>query len=256
MLFESNSPPVVNPLAVLGGLMFILTPVLLSFDAGTPLLALGIALPLLLALKPDLSRWLAVALPVVIMSLGMGLINLIFTQPQSCDPVMFSWGPITLTPRSYSRAAATGLRSLALGLLTTLAASTFGPLALVRSLIHQGRLPPRWGFAIYAGLNSLPSLLSDLEIMNQTKKIRLGGRSRFKDHLEMPAVLLAAALRRAERIAFSMSAREVESPGPRTYLVRSYWTGWDSAALTFGFLVGCLVFILSLNFGFFGFDLG
>lgn len=229
-----------NPLAVLGGLCCFLILPLLSMDPVSPLLALALGGSTMLILtKPRWKRLGLILFPLGLGILGLFLVNLFFG----------------ISPNSLDRALSLTSRALALGLLSAMAAASFSIQDLVRTLMQQLSLSKRWGYAVFAGLNLVPGLRQEWTTMALAKTSRLG-KDPGANPLAMPVLLLAAALRRAERMALSMASREIESETPRTHLVQTFWMKKDSAYVLLSVSLALVSFYLAWSWGSFRFDLG
>jgi energy-coupling factor transport system permease protein len=118
-------------------------------------------------------------------------------------------------------------------------------------------LSPRWGFALYAGLNVLPGLMDDLATLKHSRRIRLAGRRQsLFDALSLPIILLSGAIRRAERISVSMTVRELEEARDRTFLVSSPWRRRDTLYLALCAFLAIATLAISIALGSFRLDLG
>jgi energy-coupling factor transport system permease protein len=250
--------PDINPLAQVAGMLILTLPALLSFDRFTPLAALALAVPAIaICLRPRLSAWLPLLWPLLLLAAGAGLTNLLFAVPPGPSKTVWSWGIFNVSDWSLVRAESITARTLALTVIATLSAVAMSPLALVRALMQNLRLSPRWGYSLYAGLNLLPGLRDDLSQLKHTRLIRLAGRRQsLGDALSLPVYLLAGAIRRAERIAVSMTVRELEDAKERTFLVPSPWRRRDNLYLALCASLAGLALAASLLSGNYRFDLG
>lgn len=250
--------PRVNPIAQIVGLFILLVPVFLSFDPWTPLTMLVPALLLaVVILKPDLKAWAGLAWPLLSLSGVLLIMNLFFTDNRVTDRLVWAWACFSVTDHSMQRALSVFARSITLTSLSTLTVFGFSPISLVRSLMHQAKLPPLWGFSLYAGLNVLPFVADDLRIMRQTRMIRLAGRRQsWTEVLSFPLFILASAIKRAERISLSMIVRDLEVAGKRTFLVQSFWKAGDTQYLIVCTVLSFLVFWISIVGKFYQFNLG
>jgi energy-coupling factor transport system permease protein len=238
--------------------LFLLFPAFLAFDPWTPLLVLSAALPLLVFwLRPSWKTWSRLVWPIFCLAGGLFVVNLLFTVPTPDAKVIWAWGWFSVTARSWHRAWAVFNRALALSVLSTLTACSFGPLPLVRALMQQAGLSPLWGYSLYAGLNILPSLVQDLRTLQEARRVRMRGRRQtLAEALTLPLTLLAGSVRRAERVSFSMAGRELENSRNRTYVVVSLWKWTDTVYLTVCAAGAAAVLIGALGAGFFRFGLG
>lgn len=229
----NSSVPQRNPLAILFVTLVLLAPVLLSLDTTTPVVffLLGIA-HLGVAGPIDYRRFLKTV--GILSTLGVGLFLLNFLFP--AKGVNGLLRGITVFLRSVS------LISLSVGYIFLV-----DPYDLVRSLMNNLRLPARIGFALFAGWNIIPLLRRDLRIIQHAHAIRTGGQNKpFRSFLRAAIVLLAGAVRHAERVTLSMAARGIEEGRDRTFIKPLKWRGADTVHCLLGLLaaVSALAFIV------------
>jgi energy-coupling factor transport system permease protein len=222
-----------SPLAVLGVSFGLLAPVLFSIDWHTPLVYMSLALIQLVPLGRVRIRRIAVLLlPLSSVPLGLFLLNLLFHRDG--------------LEAGFRLGLALALRSEALILISLSLVLLVRPIELVNALMQRLGLPARLGFPLYAGWNSLPLLRRDLAIIERAQAVRLAtGRTGLDSRLRTAVSLLAGALRHAERVALSMTARGLESAGRRSFYRESRWSAGDAIYLAGGLLVaGAALFVL------------
>ena len=167
----------ISPVARLVVVFVEIVPVILSFDPITPLpfLALAFVHTVLLGRAPWRRLWRV--LPLTVLPLGLFLLNLFFTSPAPGDTFRHVWF-LAVRERALQRAAALGVRSLALIALSVGYLLTTDPLDLVNALMQQVRLSPRIGYSLYVAWNTIPFLREDLRRIEAAHRIRLRGRRR------------------------------------------------------------------------------
>jgi energy-coupling factor transport system permease protein len=224
-----------NPLAVLAVTFGLLAPVLFSIDLYTPLVFMGLAMLHLIPLgRVRIRRIAALLLPLSSVPLGLFLLNVLFHR----DGFEAGW----------RLGLALGLRSEALILVSLSLVLLVRPIDLVNALMQQLGLPARLGFPLYAGWNSLPLLRRDLALIERAQDIRLAaGRAGAGRRMRVAISLLAGALRHAERVSLSMTARGLESPVRRSFYRESRWTSADSVYLAGGLVVAGAALIVLLS---------
>jgi len=232
-----------NPLAVLFVTACLLLPVFLSYDHTTPVVffALGL-LHLLLLGGVDFPRFLRTLSLLSLVSLGLFALNVL--------------APAEGT-NGFSRGTAVFLRSVCLISLSVGYIYVVDPYDLFRSFMLRLGLPPRIGFSLFAGWNTIPLLRRDLKIIQKAQAVRFGSRKRSpRDHLKTAVSLLSGAIRHGERVALSMAARGIESSGKRTFLTESPWTLADTLYCAAGALASASAALLIVRQGLFIFELG
>jgi energy-coupling factor transport system permease protein len=215
-----------NPTAKLAAHLLVSLLLTVVFDPLTPLFfflcallagrALG-RLPVAVMLKALLPFWL----------LGVSLLvtNALFaTRPEQAT-VLWRGGPFTATVEGATIGFSLAERSVAIAAFTIVLIMSTDPTALVRSLVQQAHLPPRFAYPALAAYRFLPLLQTEFETIRLAHRLRGVGRSRgwlgwLREQARMTLPLLANAIRRAERVALAMDARGFGSLRPRTHYRR------------------------------------
>jgi len=232
-----------NPLAILLVTVLMLIPVLLSFDPFTPVVFFNLGLAnLALAGRVRYGRFLRQVALLSLVGVGLFFMNLLFPAPGV---------------NGLRRGTAVFLRSLALISLSVGYITLVDPYELTRALMQHLRLPPRVGFALFAGWNVIPLLKRDLRIIEKAHGIRFPGQSGSgRGFLRAATVLLAGAIRHGERVTLSMAARGVERSGQRSFMRASVWTAGDTVYCAAGAALVMLVTAGIVGSGWFIFELG
>ncbi len=233
-----------NPLAILLVTVFLLIPVLLSLDPLTPavffllgLINLGVA-----GRRIRYRRFLRDTALLSTVGIGLFFLNLLFPAP-GVD--------------GLRRGSAVFLRSAALISLSVGYITLVDPYELTRALMQHLRLPPRIGFALFAGWNVIPLLQRDLRIIKKAQAIRLTGKTGGSGaFLRAAVVLLAGAVRHGERVSLSMAARGIEGGGKRSFMRTTVWTWRDTLYCVAGFVLILLTTTGIITQGWFNLNLG
>lgn len=138
------------------------------------------------------------------------------------ETVVWHWGWISLTQEGLTNGLKIGLRMLgfvAYGLLFTL---TTDVTQLVFSLMQQCKVPPKFAYALLAGLRFLPLFKEEYEQIKSAHRLRgmtrvPGVRGRVQAFLRYTVPLLAQAIRKAERVAVALEARGFDGSWNRTF---------------------------------------
>lgn len=233
-----NRPGALSLLVVSG---LLLMPPLLALDPVTPLVfwAGSALLVLIWAVRPR-RLWAAAVAGMALAAFWVFWSHLLYTRPQSGDPLLF--GGLHTTAGTLERAALLALRSWATGCISLGMAFLVKAEDLVGALMQQGRLPVRFGFALWTALAALPRLVDTQRLVRSVHRLRAAGGSR-PPLLAGPVALLAGVLRHADRAAVSLTERGLERFNParqrpgeakpvRTWLKPRPWTRWDTALVT------------------------
>jgi energy-coupling factor transport system permease protein len=167
----------------------------------------------------------------------------------------FQYGLIHISEESFFRGVHLGVRAFHVGVAGLLFALTTRPVLLFYSLMQQCKLPPKYAYSFLAAFRLLPILLEEFFTLRNALRVR--GRKqrqgiarvrRFYDTLAQYAVpLLAQSIRRAQRIAVAMEAKQFASGASREQMERTYYyrIGFSMKDLWFGCVVvgmmGCSI---------------
>ncbi|CAM3953127.1 energy-coupling factor transporter transmembrane component T [Geobacillus sp. FSL K6-0789] len=130
----------------------------------------------------------------------------------------FRWGLIHVTAESFWRGMHLGFRALSLGLLGLIFSLTTRPVQLFYSLMQQLKLKPKYAYSFLAAVRLLPIMIEEFQTVRYALRVRgvpnRGGLGKVKRYA-IP--LLAQSIRRAQRIAVAMEAKQFSNSGQRTF---------------------------------------
>jgi energy-coupling factor transport system permease protein len=160
------------------------------------------------------------------------LFGLLFASGLFWTYLLFYNGPDT----RLVYATAMALRLLAIFLTSALFVLTSDPAQLPRAMIHQLHISPRIAYAVFAAYRFLPLVQVELDNIRAAHQLRGGvGQggvpSRIREIAGYPIPLLAAGVRRGERVALAMESRAFGALPRRTYF-RVMTLGWRDAVFT------------------------
>ncbi|SRR5713226_1890416 len=220
--YETGSPlerwnPAAKALAVLV-VSLLLTAI---FDPFTPLVLL--ILSILIAVffgRVSFVALLAGLGPAMVLAAGLVWTNLFFGRAEG--PIWWHWGPISLSEASLLIGLSLGMRVLCFASYSLLFLTTTDPSRFILSLIQHLRVPYRFGYAMLAVYRFLPMLGYEFLLIRGAQRIRgvperQGAGGWVQQAVRYTVPLLAAGLRRAERVAIAMEARGLGPGLHRTY---------------------------------------
>jgi energy-coupling factor transport system permease protein len=220
--YETGSPlerwnPAAKALAILV-VSLLLTAI---FDPVTPLVLLSLSVLITVFLgRVSLVALLAGLGPAMVLAAGLVWTNLFFGRAEG--PIWWQWGPISLSEASLMIGLSLGMRVLCFASYSLLFLTTTDPSRFILSLIQHLRVPYRFGYAMLAVYRFLPMLGYEFLLIRGAQRIRgvperRGAGGWVQQAVRYTVPLLAAALRRAERVAIAMEARGLGPGLHRTY---------------------------------------
>ncbi len=220
--YETSSPlgrwnPAAKALAIL--IVSLLLTVI--FDPVTPLVILFLSILITVVFgRVSPLALLAGLAPAVALAAGLVWTNLLFGRAEG--QIWWHWGPLTLSKASLFIGLSLGLRVLCFASYSLLFLTTTEPSRFILSLMQHLRVPYRFGYAMLAVYRFLPMLGAEFLLIRGAHRIRGAPERRgvagwVQQVVRYTIPLLAAALRRAERVAIAMEARGLGPGLQRTY---------------------------------------
>jgi len=209
-----------NPLTKLLAILPVMASLLLVTDPYTPLafvIVTGLLTVGLGRLSPR--HYLRVLLPFLGITVSFVLVYPFIIGSQS--DVLVAVGPITVHRGGLRVGAATGLRILALSVLSLLFVSTTNTESFLRALVQNLGVPYRIGYSAMAAFRFVPMIQSDVETIRAAHMVRgtperTGILSRVRRAGRGAMPLFVSAIRRAERTALAMDVRAFGAYDERT----------------------------------------
>ena len=225
-----------NPMAKLVAIAVLIGALTPAFDPLTPVIFLLLIvavmwtlgrIPILYILRALLPFW-AVALSFIVFNAFLYNVGRV-----EHPTVLFTWGSLMVTREGLEAGFSLGMRAVCIVCTSMLFIMTTDPTEFALSLIHQARIPYRFGYAILVSYRFMPMLQTEYDIIRAAHRVRgVGGRAGLKERyyeLKRYAIpLLASAIRKSERVAIAMDSKAFGALPQRTYYrtVRLRATDW------------------------------
>lgn len=221
----------INPLTKLGAALLFIGYATITFDArGLGLLLAAVAIVLAIAERIAPLALARTLLPFALAGFGFFWTHLLFSAQADSYAQSLPQFDGGLTP--FAAGLAMFLRAMCFGTFSYFFVRTTDPGDLVRALIQHMRLPPHLAFSVFAAVQLLPTLHSDLrqiELAHALKTGRVAPSRRWSlfRYTGYAIPLLASTMRRATRAAISMECRGLAPGMNRTSLHKSVFSGHD-----------------------------
>lgn len=236
-----------NPTAKLLSNLIILIACVVIFDPKSMLLLFSFNVFFALITNSFNKKNMKALIPLALFAFGMLWMNAAWAKVNNPD-VIAALGPVKFTDKGLIVGISLCFRILTIGISSILFVSNTDPNELILSLIKQCRLSPGIAYGILTAFRLLPSMEEDLALINAAHRIRNSKKKKWylkKNPWYRNAIpLLAANVRRAERVAIAMEARGFEMNMKRTYYKTVYWRKTDTV------FVICTAFIVILILSF------
>jgi energy-coupling factor transporter transmembrane protein EcfT len=233
-----------NPTAKLIANFIIVLASLMVFDPYTMVMLFGISFFFALITKSFNRKNLKMIIPLVCFAFGMLWMNASLARVENPE-IIATLGPLTFTDKGLIVGMVLFFRILTIGVTSILFTFNTEPDALILSLIKQCKLNPGIAYGMLTALRFLPSMESDLSVINAAHRIRSSKQKKWykkKNPWYRNAIpLLATNIRKAERVAIAMESRGFQTDMKRTYYRTINWYKKD----TF-FILGTGIIVISI----------
>ncbi|SIN88167.1 energy-coupling factor transporter transmembrane component T [Agromyces cerinus] len=246
-----------NPLAKLAAPVPVMVIVMFSRGIALPLAFIVFAAAVLLIGARLSGRAIAaLLLGIPIAALVLGVTFGVWIDPSSvaghpaASVTLISIGDWDFTLAAYLVGFATGLRILAILLLSLIAGVTSTGTEFVRSMVQNLRVPYRLGYTALAALRFVPRFGHELEIIRAAHRVRgtdvgRGPVAAVRRAVGYIVPLLASAIRHAERVALAMDARAFGAHRTRTERHFSPWRVRDTVFVACFLAVSIVIAVLT-----------
>ncbi|MBD8497420.1 energy-coupling factor transporter transmembrane component T family protein [Paenibacillus arenosi] len=161
------------------------------------------------------------------------------------DVIWWTWGIIKISEESFFRGLLLSMKTVSFGVMGLLFVLTTKPLLFFYALMQQFHLPPKYGYSFIAAIRLLPTVWEEFHTRTNALKIRgvryKAGIKGIYERIRLYAVpLLAQSIRRAQRIAVAMEAKQFHIGSSRTYYYATSYSRLDAVLLLI--IVGLLLF--------------
>ncbi len=186
-------------------------------------------------------RLLLFMIPIALSALSSSLGLLLFGRGQA---VVWQWGIVNISEESIAAAQLLGSKALVIGIVSLLLLLTTPPVLLLYSFMQQLRMPAKYMYAAMAAIRMIPMIIEEVQIRSRALKVRRvtyprGPRGLFRRLQLYTVPLVAQSIRRAQRVAVAMEAKQFQLERARTYY---YVTGYSRLdLLLLGYAAGILL---------------
>ncbi|ADO83393.1 energy-coupling factor transporter transmembrane component T family protein [Ilyobacter polytropus] len=241
-----------NPAAKLLANFIIVLASLMVFDPYTMVMLFGVSFFFALVTKSFNRKNLKMIIPLVCFAFGMLWMNASLARVENPE-IIASLGPLTFTDKGLIVGFVLFFRILTIGVTSILFTFNTEPDALILSLIKQCKLNPGIAYGILTALRFLPSMESDLGLINAAHRIRSSKQKKWykkKNPWYRNAIpLLATNIRKAERVAIAMESRGFQTDMKRTYYRTINWYKKDTLFVLGTGIVVVSIIIFSYHMG-------
>ncbi|EGQ25749.1 energy-coupling factor transporter transmembrane component T [Mammaliicoccus sciuri] len=174
------------------------------------------------------------SIPLAISFFSSALTIVLFGKGES---VLWQWGLIKISEESIQHALLLGSKSLSFGFVGFTFLLTIQPILFFYAMMQQFRLPSKYAYSFIASFRLIPAVTEELQIRRNALKVRniqfSRGLKGMYERLQMYTVpLFAESIRRAQRIAVAMEAKQYQMGAARTYYYPTRYSLMDGIFLT------------------------
>ena len=196
----------------------------------------------------SLKKLSLLSIPLVISFLSTGLTMLLFGKGEA---VLWQWGLFKISEESIQHALLLGSKSLSFGFVGFTFILTIQPVLFFYAMMQQFRLPSKYAYSFIAAFRLIPAVTEELQIRRNALQVRniqfsKGIKGLYERLQSYTVPLFAQSIRRAQRIAVAMEAKQYQMGAARTYYYPTRYNAIDRVFLLV--MIGSLssAFLLSV----------
>jgi energy-coupling factor transport system permease protein len=180
-------------------------------------------------------KLLLLSLPFVLSFLSSALTLALFGRGET---VLWQWGLVKISEESIHAGLILGFKSLAIGMISLVLLLTTRLVPLFYALMQQFRFPPKYAYPFLAAMRLVPTIIEEVQVRTHALKVRgvvfsRGWRGVFQRLKLYGVPLFAQSIRRAQRIAVAMEAKQFRMNQKRTYYYQTDFSKTDIGFLAY-----------------------
>lgn len=149
------------------------------------------------------------------------------------DAVWWQWGPLKISEESIQHGLLLGTKSLTFGFVGFTFLLTVQPVLFFYAMMQQFRLPSKYAYSFIASIRLLPVVVEEIQVRTNALKVRgitfSRGMKGWGERIQAYTVpLFAQSIRRAQRIAIAMEAKQYQMGAARTYFYPTSYSRMDA----------------------------
>ena len=148
------------------------------------------------------------------------------------EHVLWQWGIVKISEESVRSGLIIGMKSLTIGMISLVLLLTTRPVLLFYALMQQFRFPAKYAYSFLAAVRLVPIVIEEWQTRTHALKVRgitfSKGVKGVYERLKLYSVpLFAQSIRRAQRMAVAMEAKQFRMNQPRTYYYETSYSKID-----------------------------
>lgn len=165
------------------------------------------------------------------------------------DTVIWQWGLFKISEESIQHGLLLGTKSLTFGFVGFTFLLTVQPVLFFYAMMQQFRLPSKYAYSFIASIRLLPVVVEEIQVRSNALKVRgitfSRGIKGWGERIQAYAVpLFAQSIRRAQRIAIAMEAKQYQMGAARTYFYPTSYSRMDGVFVAvLGVCIASIVFL-------------
>lgn len=153
------------------------------------------------------------------------------------ESVLWQWGIIKISEESIRHGLLLGSKSIAFGFVGFTFLLTVQPVLFFYAMMQQFRLPSKYAYSFIASFRLIPAITEELQTRRNALKVRnirfsKGIKGVYERMQSYTVPLFAQSIRRAQRIAMAMEAKQYQMGAARTYYYITGYSRMDAVFLT------------------------
>lgn len=148
------------------------------------------------------------------------------------ETIWWQWGIIKISEESFYFGLLLGFKAACLGFLSLTFLLTSRPMILFYALMQQLKFPPKYAYSFIAAIRMVPIIAEEWQTRSNALKVRgvtyqRGFKGIFQRLKLYTVPLFAQSIRRAQRIAVAMEAKQFQIASERTFYYPTHYSRID-----------------------------
>lgn len=176
-----------------------------------------------------LKKLLLLSIPIALSFFSSAISMILFGRGEI---IWWQWGIVKVSEESFYKGLLLGCKAISFGMIGLTFVLTTRPILLFYALMQKLRLPPKYAYSFIAAFRLVPMVAQEVTARSHARKVRQvhfpnGPRGMYERLKFYIIPLFAQSIRRAQRLAVAMEAKQFQINGRRTYYYETPFSKWD-----------------------------
>lgn|SRR5690625_2748891 len=174
-------------------------------------------------------RLLLFSIPIVLSFFSSTISMILFGKGEI---IWWQWGIIKISEESFFKGLLLGFKAASFGFISLTFLLTTRPILLFYALMQRFKFSPKYAYSFIASIRLIPIIVEEIMTRSNALKVRgvqfpKGFKGIFERMNFFTVPLFAQSIRRAQRLAVAMEAKQFHIGSKRTFFYQTPYTKWD-----------------------------